>query len=352
MPLKDRLINMIELDGPMSVSMYMQTCLHDPKEGYYATRPGLGRDFLTAPEISQLFGEMIGLWVVNEWEAMWRPHPFTLVEPGPGRATMMMDALRAMKMTRAGRECLNSMQLYLVEPSLSLRAEQATKLAEHTPQFVSHVDALPDQATILIANEFLDCLPARQFVKRGKTWHEKRISAHGNELVWGIDSIQAAKLPNPPEDQNEFEYQTGLETFIESLDAYVDNGLRLRALVIDYGTDDKPPTDTLRAYLEGKQVDPLLAPGASDLTVDVDFAELVRLSKNFGLTAYGPKTQGDFLLAIGAEARMKQLIEENPDRADEIYARALRLVDPKDMGTRFKVMCFSSKGLSPPAGFE
>lgn len=343
---------MIEADGPMSVSLFMQICLHDPKEGYYATRPGIGRDFLTAPEISQLFGELIGLWVVHEWEAMWRPHPFTLVEPGAGRATMLTDALRAMEMTAAGRECLKSMQLYLIEPSLALRAEQAQKLAKYTPQFKTHLDDLPDQAAILISNEFLDCLPARQFLRaeNGK-WHERRVGVMGETLCWGVDAEAAIRLPEVAEGQDAFEWQTGLETFVLSLSAHLEKGHKLRALVIDYGPDGDPPTDTLRAYSQGKQVDPLESPGASDLTVDVDFAELKRQALKAGLKVHGATTQSEFLLALGAQERMQQLIEDNPEKADEIYARALRLVDPKDMGTRFKVMSFSSKGLPDPAGF-
>lgn len=336
----------------MSVSMFMQTCLHDPRDGYYATRPGIGRDFLTAPEISQIFGELIGLWVVHEWESMWRPHPFTLVEPGAGNATMMLDALRAMEKTAAGRACLKSMQLYLIEPSLSLRAEQGRKLADYVPQFVTALDGLPDQAAILISNEFLDCLPARQFVKDDKgKWLERRVGAEGHVLYWGVDSEVAGRMPSVPTDQDSFEYQTGLETFVLSLAEHMNEGHKMRALVIDYGTNDKPPTDTLRAYSKGKQVDPLESPGECDLTVDVDFIELKRQALNARLDVHGATTQSEFLLALGAEARMQQLVKDNPDKADEIYQRAKRLVDPEDMGTRFKVMCISSKGLPAPAGF-
>ena len=352
MSLKERLIQTIKSDGPMSVSMFMQTCLHEPKDGYYSTRPGLGRDFTTSPEISQLFGELIGLWVVHEWEAMWRPHPFTLVEPGAGRATMMADALRAMEMTAAGRACLKSLQLYLIEPSLALRSAQVQKLANYAPQFATHVDDLPDQPAILIANEFLDCLPARQFVKGEKDqWHERKVGAEGSDLIWGVDKEQSVSLPDAPKNQDQFELQPGLETFVLSLAAHLDKGHRLRALVIDYGTDDQPPVDTVRAYSNGRQVDPLAEPGLCDLTVDVDFSELSRQAVRAGLTVAGPRTQGEFLLSLGAEVRMQQLVKENPDRAEDIYKRALRLVDPKDMGERFKVMCFSSKGLSTSAGF-
>ena len=127
----------------MPVSLYMQTCLHDPKEGYYATRPGLGEDFTTAPEISQIFGELIGLWVVHEWIGLGRPAPFSLIEPGPGRATLMVDALRAMAQNSDGRACLEAMELYLIEASPALRKIQTERLAEHTPKYLSVLDELP-----------------------------------------------------------------------------------------------------------------------------------------------------------------------------------------------------------------
>lgn len=353
MPLKDRLVRMIDTDGPMPVSLFMQICLHDPQEGYYATRPGVGRDFTTAPETSQIFGELIGLWIVNEWESMWRPHPFLLVEPGAGRATMMADALRAMEMTSAGRACLKSMQLHLIEPSPALRGQQYERLLQYTPQFVTLLDDLPDMPAILVANEFLDCLPARQYLrsKRDGKWHERRVGAMNGQLIWGKATEVGVNLDNIPDDINEIEIQTGLESFALSLAAHVQRGNKLRALAIDYGPDDLPPGDTLRAYQEGRQVDPLEHPGAADMTVDVDFTEVHRQALKAGLSVHGPVQQGPFLLALGAEARMQQLVQENPDKADEIYARAAKLIDPAQMGSRFKAICISSKGLGVPAGF-
>lgn len=352
MTLLDRLKNMIETDGPLPVSTYMQICLHDPKHGYYATRPGLGRDFTTAPEISQIFGELIGLWIVHEWEAMWRPHPFVLVEPGAGRATMMADALRAMEMTPQGRACLKASQLYLIEPSPALRVTQVEKLSQYAPQFLTHLDDLPDLPAILISNEFLDCLPARQFANRGKDkWVERKVGYAEGELIFGLDG-GAVTLPIPvPDGQTNVEFQPGLETFALSLAAHIEKGQKLRALVVDYGPESLPPEDSLRAFQNGRQVPPLAYPGESDLTVDVDFAELKRQGLKAGLKVHGSVEQGQFLLALGAEARMQQLVRDNPDHADDIYERAARLIDPGQMGARFRVMCFSSGGLPPPAGF-
>lgn len=351
MTLRERIIRMIEMSGPIPVSVYMQICLHDTAQGYYATRPGLGRDFTTAPEISQIFGELIGLWVVHEWQAMGRPHPFLLVEPGAGRATMMSDALRAMEMTPEGKACLKAMQLYLIEPSHALRMVQIDKLSQYVPQFLVHLDDLPEMPAILISNEFLDCLPARQFVNRGNdTWVERQVGFDG-DLCFGLTSGSITPPVTPPEHHKCIEFQPGLETFALSLAAHIEKRQKMRALVIDYGPEGLPPEDTLRAFIDGKQVPPLAYPGESDLTVDVDFAELKRQGKKAGLDVHGSVQQGHFLLALGAEARMQQLVKDNPDRADDIYARAARLIDPAEMGARFKAMCLSSPGLPKPAGF-
>ena len=352
MALKDRLLRMIRADGPMPVSLYMQTCLHDPKEGYYATRPGLGEDFTTAPEISQIFGELIGLWVVHEWIGLGRPAPFSLIEPGPGRATLMVDALRAMAQNSDGRACLEAMELYLIEASPALRKIQTERLAEHAPKYLSVLDELPDQPALIVANEFLDCLPVRQFVEADSNkWHERKVGAKDDELIWAIDKSDDNTPQFDQHDQTGVELQPGLETFALSLAAHLKKAQPLRALIFDYGPDDHPAEDTLRAFRLGKQVDPLAAPGECDLTVDVDFSELRRQAEKAGLVVYGAVTQSAFLLALGAELRMQQLVKAHPDRAQEIFESAKRLVDPADLGTRFKAICLSSEGLGTPAGF-
>ncbi len=352
MSLRDRIKRMIEADGPMPVSLYMQLCLHDPQQGYYATRPGLGRDFITAPEISQIFGELIGLWVVHEWQAIGRPSRFTLAEPGAGRATMMQDALRAMSLTSDGRDCLSAINLHLVEPSDHLRPMQAGRLADYQPQFVSHIDALPHQPTIIISNEFLDCLPARQFVRGEKgDWHERKVGLADGELVMGVDREAAVEPPSSLPELDTMEYQPGLGTYALSIAALVETDVPVRALAIDYGLDGLPPDDSLRAFRNGEQIDPLALPGESDLTVDVDFAELRRQGEAAGLHVHGTMAQGQFLLALGAEARMQQLVKANPEKAAEIYDAAARLIDPAQLGVRFKAMCLSSEGLPTPAGF-
>lgn len=169
MTLKDRILRLIETGGPIPVSTYMQLALHDPAQGYYATRSGLGTDFITAPEVSQVFGELIGLWVVHEWRAMGAPEEFQLVEIGPGRGTLMADALR-LAYVAGGREFARAARLTLVEPSPDLRTVQADRLKDYAPDFADTLAAVPAGPMILVANEYLDCLPVRQFRKADGQW--------------------------------------------------------------------------------------------------------------------------------------------------------------------------------------
>ncbi|MEL6663618.1 MAG: SAM-dependent methyltransferase [Pseudomonadota bacterium] len=343
--LADRLKALIVADGPLPVSTFMQLCLHDPQHGYYATRPGLGEDFRTAPETSQVFGELLGIWAALEWRAMGAPSRFNLVELGPGRGTLMADALRATRPVQGFQEAAN---IVLVEASPALREAQTDRLSPHG---VAHVDALndvPDGPSIILANEFLDCLPARQFVRDGEAWRERVIGlSETGDLVFGL----AADRSPPGEAQlsgDAVEVQPGLALIV---DALAEREAPFRALFIDYGPADGAPGDTLRAFKAGAQVDPLAAPGECDLTVDVDFSRLARHARAAGLGVAGPMPQGPFLGTLGIEARMRQLIQQNPDAASEIHRGVADLVEPDKMGLRFKAICLSSPDLPPPAGF-
>lgn len=348
MTLEERLIRLIETDGPIPLSAYMQIALHDPKEGYYAVRPGLGRDFTTAPETSQIFGELIGLWIVHEWRAMGAPSPFHLVEIGPGRALLLHDALK-MAALAGGQTFLDALQLTLIEPSPALRLVQTERLQRYAPQFVSQLSGVPAGPMLLVANEYLDCLPVRQFHRDGDRWRECVVGLSAERsLVMGL----AADEPRPPMGTalagNVVEVQSGLDLIIADL---ATRAAPFRALFIDYGPADRAPADTLRAYREGRQVSPLEAPGLCDLTADVDFGRFARLAAAANLDVSGPTPQGMFLLGLGAQARLNQLIKANPDEAEAIYTAAQRLIDPKEMGERFKAICLSSAGLPKPAGF-
>ncbi|OYW88411.1 MAG: SAM-dependent methyltransferase [Hyphomonas sp. 32-62-5] len=348
MTLEERLIRLIETEGPIPLSAFMQISLHDPQDGYYAVRPGLGRDFTRAPETSQIFGELIGLWIVHEWRAMGEPSPFHLVEIGPGRALLLHDALK-MAALAGGQAFLDALQLTLIEPSPALRLVQTERLQRFAPQFVSQLSGVPAGPMLLVANEYLDCLPVRQFHRDGERWRECVVGlSDERRLVMGL----AADEPRPPMGTaptgNVVEVQTGLDLIIADL---ATRAAPFRALFIDYGPADRAPADTLRAYREGRQVSPLEAPGLCDLTVDVDFGRFARLAAAANLDVTGPTPQGMFLLGLGAQARLNQLIKANPDEAEAIYTAAQRLIDPKEMGERFKAICLSSAGLPKPAGF-
>lgn len=346
--LKERLVRLIGMDGPIPVSTYMQLCLHDTRQGYYATRPGIGKDFITAPEISQIFGELIGLWLVHEWKAMGAPEEIRIVEIGPGRGVLMQDALRLAVMA-GGPDFAQAMRLTLVEPAPAMRKVQGEALAAAQPDFAATLADVPAGPMLLVANEYLDCLPARQFRRDGTTWRECVIGLDAEgALAFGLAADEQAAPEGAAETSAVIEVQTGLDLLIADL---VTRAEPFRALFVDYGPADTAPGDSLRSYKDGEQVSPLALPGESDLTVDVDFGRLARLSRKAGLDVAGPSPQGMFLLGLGAQARLNQLVKANPDEADAIFNAAQRLIDPKDMGERFKAICLSSAGLPLPAGF-
>ena len=334
--LKDRLKAMIRASGPISVATYMDLCLHDRRHGYYATRPGLGIDFTTAPEISQIFGELLGLWAANAWREMGAPEQVTLIEVGPGRGTLMIDALRAAQ-TVPG--FLQAIDLHFIEPSPVLQTALADRFTDRSPVFLGDLLDAPTTAPILlIANEWLDCLPVQQFIRIGEAWHERVIGLDADgELSFGLNPEPLPAELASQADQAELEIQPGLKTLAATLSKLFDETPG-RALLIDYGPSEHAPGDTLRAYQKGAQIDPLAAPGQSDLTCDVDFGRLSRLAAACGLSVETPRSQSQFLLSLGAEQRLNQLARQNPQTADELYAGIRKLVDPAEMGHRFQVL--------------
>lgn len=275
---------------------------------------------------------------------------------GGGRGTLMADAMRAAH-AAADANFANGLFLELIEASPALRELQAKKLEHYAPNFKNKLEHVNPHLTFIIANEFLDCLPARQFVREGDAWRERVVGlSEDGELAFGVDRSDlraeaAADMP-PVSLSGETELQPGLGGLIETLRDRAENGDRFHALFIDYGPDNHAPTDTLRGYKNGEQVDPLAYPGEADLTVDVDFARLAKLAEAAGLTVSGPVTQGEFLGKLGLQERLNALIKTNPDQADTLFAGAQKLVDPAEMGTRFKVICISTSSLPKPAGFE
>jgi SAM-dependent MidA family methyltransferase len=301
---------------------------------YYATHDPF-TDFTTAPEITQAFGEVLGAWAAITWEQMSRPAPVLLAEAGPGRGTLMADALRTV--ARVAPAFHAALQLHLIETSPRLRAIQAAAL----PGAVWHdtLQDLPPAPLILLANEFLDALPIRQFVHRPSGWMERYVAAG----AWIEQPGQ------PPAGAHGEVWETRDPALAEWL------GARLRshggaALFLDYGPAASGPGDSLQALRDGKPADPLADPGTADLTAHVDFAAFARAA---GVPAYGPLPQGKFLTRLGLFQRIDRLARtQQPRRAMAMIEAGRRLAEPDRMGALFKAMALTAPGLPIPAGFE
>jgi NADH dehydrogenase [ubiquinone] 1 alpha subcomplex assembly factor 7 len=349
--LKDRLKAEIAQSGPISVAEYMTRCLHDAADGYYATRPaiGSGGDFITAPVVSQMFGELLGLWCVESWTRLGKPSPFRLVEAGPGDGTLMADLLRAV---RLAPDFVAAADLWLVETSTPLKAAQAEKLAGAAlaPSWAGSLDEAPDGApVILIANELLDCLPTRQFIMTPGGWVERLVGlSPEGELSFGLAPSEHGEVPEPG--ALVLEVSPAQEAFGSQVGARLaaDGGA---ALIIDYGRDKPEFGDTLQALKAHEKVDPLAFPGESDLTIHVDFPGLLAAARAAGAEADDPVPQGLFLGRLGIQHRAEALIAARPDRAPVIGRQLARLVAPDQMGELFKAVSIHQPGFTAP-GFE
>jgi len=347
MSLRERLIEAIRENGPLTVAEYMAACLYDPVAGYYATRPaigGAGADFLTAPEASQMFGELIGLWCAHEWEALGKP-AFNWIELGPGRGVLMQDGLRATQRIEGMHDAAS---IVLVETSEPLREEQVKRV--HGAEWVARLEDAPPGPCLVIANEFLDCLPIRQFFRGEDGWHEKLVGLDDAEqLTFGL----SAALP-APDSEDEIgavrEIAPGLESLVYEIERRLHDAPG-RVLIIDYGHARPEGVDTLQALRNHKKVDPIETPGEADLTAHVDFGRLAELAGEAGLRVDGPITQAAFLRSLGIEFRANALTKANPSHAERLKREVRRLTHADEMGALFKVLCLSSPNLPPPAGF-
>jgi SAM-dependent MidA family methyltransferase len=347
MSLKDKLIEHIRENGPMTVAEYMAACLYDPDDGYYATRPQLGGDgdFITAPETSQMFGELIGLWCAHEWDAGLNKAAFHLIELGPGRGVLMQDALRATQKVEGFHDAKS---VIFVEVSAPLRDEQSERVAD--ADWAQRLEEVPPSPSLIIANEFLDCFPIRQFVRGEDAWHEKLIGLDdADELVFGLSAPIAAP-DSDDEDGAVREIAPALESFMYEIERRLHDAPG-RALFIDYGYTTPGGADTLQALKGHRKLAPLETPGEADLTAHVDFARVVRLAEDAGLHVHGPITQARFLRGLGIEVRAEALSRANPEHAARLARQLERLTGENQMGALFKVICLSSPGLDPPAGF-
>ncbi|MFD0860290.1 class I SAM-dependent methyltransferase [Roseovarius aquimarinus] len=351
-PLARLLVAQIDADGPMTLAEYMTVCLMHPEHGYYATRDPFGAagDFTTAPEISQIFGEMLGLCLAQTWLDQGAPAPFALAELGPGRGTLMADMLRA---TRAVPGFHEAARIHLVETSRTLRALQAETLAGHAPDWHESVETLPDLPLFLAANEFFDALPIRQAERSGETWRERMVTRQGERLIPALSApTLLPMLAHRLEDTREgevVEFCPAGTRIAASLGAKIaaQGGA---ALIVDYG-DWRSLGDTFQALRAHAPTDPYDAPGEADLTAHVDFEALARAAfpaRHSRLTA-----QGVFLERLGITQRAQALAAKlSGDALSAHVAAHRRLTHPEEMGTLFKVLALHPEGAAPPPGLQ
>jgi NADH dehydrogenase [ubiquinone] 1 alpha subcomplex assembly factor 7 len=348
---------------------------------YYATHDPFA-DFTTAPEITQVFGEVLGLWAAVVWRAMGAPDPVLLVEAGPGRGTLMRDALRAVG--QAAPVFRAALRLHLIETSARLRNVQARVLPGAT--WHDALEAIPEGPLILLANEFLDTLPIRQFVWREGRWAERFVAGgkfverataedHCPELRYGGEpgaTFDWRKAPEPRSPGSPVAQTVGeawrlppdlppgtVIEINEPAGAFIATlAQRLAAcpgaaLYLDYGPGDSAPGESLQALAAGQPADPLGPPGATDLTAHVDFAALGRIARAAGAGVHGPLPQGVFLTRLGLMSRTGALARSQPPaRATALIEASRRLIEPDRMGRLFKAMAICSPGAPTPPGFE
>jgi NADH dehydrogenase [ubiquinone] 1 alpha subcomplex assembly factor 7 len=347
--LKDTLRETIALEGPITVERYMSLCLGH----YYATRDPLGAagDFTTAPEISQMFGELIGLWMLEVWNGMGRPNPCRLVELGPGRGTLMADLLRATKLLP---DFPAAATVHLVETSPSLRQrQQATLASSGIPvQWHDRLQDVPPGPMLLVANEFFDALPVRQFMATERGWCERLVGLDEDRLIFGLLPEPEPALGQPLRLGDVLEWPAAsVEIMAGIADRLAGDGGA--ALILDYGYWGPAFGDTLQALKNHRPVAPLEEPGEADLTTHVDFHRLAQAALARRARAHGIVHQGDFLQALGIEARAKALkARATPVQAADIDHALARLTarGPTGMGELFKVLAVTHEAIEAVPG--
>jgi NADH dehydrogenase [ubiquinone] 1 alpha subcomplex assembly factor 7 len=358
-PLAAEVRQLIKARGPMPLARYMSLCLTHPEHGYYMSRDpfGVSGDFTTAPEISQMFGELIGLWVASVWQSLGSPESINVIELGPGRGTLMADALRAAKVVPAFDEAIT---VHLVETSPVLHDIQRLKLAQTDKPvtWYESVEDLPDEPAIIVANEFFDALAVNQAVRQADGWYERTVAVNDDgELTF---SLAADPLMNFEQTLPQAVREAPLGAVFEwrSSRAAYDIARRIRhggaALIIDYGHVNSDVGSTFQALRNHRYDDPLGAPGLADLTAHVDFEALANAAASMGARVHGPIEQRAFLKSIGIDKRALGLKARSPDRSTEIDAALARLTADGEtgMGQLFKVMALSDPDLTSLAGFE
>jgi len=359
-PLQSEIKRLIKTSGPMPVWRYMELCLTHPEFGYYVSRDPLGRegDFTTAPEVSQMFGELLGLWAASVWKAIGSPPLLRLIELGPGRGTMMADALRALRVLPPLYQALS---IHLVEINPVLREKQKSMLSgARDIAWHDTIDDIPDGPAVIFANEYFDVMPIHQVVRRETGWHERTVDIDASgKLVFGSADeptprfevllpplLRAAPLGAV------FEWRPDAELMKIASRVRDQDGA---ALIIDYGHVRSDAGDTFQAIARHSFTDPLKSPGQADVTAHVDFAALARAAEDIGARVHGPVTQGQFLRRLGIETRAETLMAKaSPEVSEDISSAMKRLVGGGrgGMGSMFKVLAVSEPHLASLAGFE
>ena len=348
----------IQADGPITVARYMELALAHPEHGYYQKQDPFGEDgdFTTAPEITQMFGEMIGLWMAVVWQAMGQPDPLNLVELGPGRGTLMADALRA---AQAMDDFDDAVRVWLVETSPVLRALQKKTLAPTMimPAWRDRFDEIGPGPLVVIGNEFFDALPVHQYERADDGWRERLIGLNdesdGLEFTLSAELADSAvvipeSLRNSTAPDSIFEHQPLSQEIMRQIaDRIVQDGGA--ALFFDYGHGEHGAGETLQALKNHEFADVLKTPGDADLTAHVDFEQLRIAAEAAGAEVLGPVPQGAFLERLGMRQRADLLMmNATQEQMDEIDAAYQRLTDGEQMGTLFKVMAIVPPGFGVP----
>ena len=346
-PLHNIIRETIEKNGPISVATFMSMCLGHPQYGYYMNREAFGArgDFITAPEISQLFGEMIALWVILSWEQLGKPDEIQLIEMGPGRGTLMRDIWRGLSASPALQEKL---QIHLVEFSPRLQKIQREMLEDLPLTWHQHLETVPQQTSLIVANEFFDALPIEQAFQHQGNWFKRVVTMDDEDLLFvvgpGLQGLPPQNLP----DGTIYEYAPLAAQIMAELCQRLQSA-KGAMLIIDYGDDvplDRRFGDTLQSLRDHKPVDVLAAPGESDVTAHVSFASLKMIATENACATLPLQTQREFLAKFGIDIRLAKLAETAmPEQAAALKSGVHRLVDHDEMGDLFKVLQVFSHGV-------